>query len=106
MTDIPFVSYEYLLGAVAIKGKPNNYFGSVSLREAPGLFDDAFRYRLTVAVPQSDEEELKITAEWYVGWQAYDIVDKERITKECFPADEDGAAAANQWLKTALASLK
>ncbi|HBL40530.1 MAG TPA: hypothetical protein DDY98_02750 [Ruminococcaceae bacterium] len=114
MTDIPLVSYEYLLGAVDIKGKPNNYFGSVSLRENSGLFDDAFRYRLTVLVLHAGEEdkdgnsleERMVTAEWYVGWQSYDVVDKEKVTKECFSPDEEGASAANRWLEDSLASLK
>ncbi|MBQ9552942.1 MAG: hypothetical protein IJU96_09305 [Clostridia bacterium] len=106
MSSIPLITYEYLLGAVPIKGKPNNYFGSVTLTEPAGLFDDAFRYRLTVAAPQSEEEEIRITAEWYLGWQAYDIVDKEKIKKEVFEASEEGAAAANRWLCEALASVK
>ena len=100
MEKIPLVTYEYLLGAVPIKGKPNNFFGSVSLTEAPGLFDDSFRYRLTVAVPKSDEEDLQITAEWYLGWQAYDVI------KSCFEASEEGAAAANRWLTEALAAVQ
>ena len=106
MNKIPQITYEYLLGAVPIKGKPNNFFGSVALSEAPGLFDDAFRYRLTVAVPATDEEELQITAEWYLGWQAYDVIDKEKVKKERFEASEEGAVAANQWLTQALAALQ
>ena len=106
MEKIPLVTYEYLLGAVPIKGKPNNFFGSVSLTEAPGLFDDSFRYRLTVAVPKSDEEDLQITAEWYLGWQAYDVIAPEAVTKACFEANEEGAAAANRWLTEALAAVQ
>lgn len=105
MAEIPLITYEYLLGAVPIKGKPNNFFGSVALSAAPGLFSDAFRYRLTVAVPESEEEELKITAEWYVGWQSYDVVEKDKVKKESFPAGEEGAKEANRWLKEALSAV-
>ena len=105
MNTIPLITYEYLLGAVPIKGKPNNFFGSVSLREDAGLFDDAFRYRLTVEVSKEEEGEKMITAEWYLGWQAYDVVDRAAVQKAAFEASEEGAAAANRWLLEVLSSV-
>lgn len=105
MAEIPLITYEYLLGAVPIKGKPNNFFGSVALSASPGLFSDAFRYRLTVAAPENEEDAWKVTAEWYIGWQSYDVVEKEKVKKEVFSAGEEGAAAANRWLKEELSAI-
>ena len=98
------ITYEYLLGAVPIKGKPNDYFGSAALSASAGLFDDAFRYRLSVA--GDTNEERRIVAEWYLGWQAYDVFPQEKVVCAQFEASEEGAAAANRWLSEALASVQ
>lgn len=97
---IPDLTFEYLLGAVPIWGKPNTYFGSVVLKKNGGVFDDQFRYRLTVIVPEEGDKE--ISALYYIGWQSYDIADKESMTEKRFPADDDGAAAACAWLREEL----
>ncbi len=97
---IPELTFEYLLGAVPIWGKPNTYFGSVAIKENSGVFDDQFRYRLTVIVPEEGDKE--ISALYYIGWQSYDNTDKEQMTEQRFPADDDGAAAACAWLREEL----
>ncbi len=98
---IPELSYEYLLGAVPIWGDPNTYFGSVALKENSGVFDDQFRYRLTLLNPKEGDKE--ISALYYIGWQAYDAADKEKMTEKRFSADAEGAAAACAWLREELA---
>ncbi len=98
---IPELSFEYLLGAVPIGGKANIYFGSVALKENSGVFDDQFRYRLTVSA--SAEGENEVAASYYIGWQSYDNADKEKMVEKKFPADDDGAAAACAWLREELA---
>ena len=103
MNTIPDITFEYLLGAVPIWGKPNIWYGSVTYKENTGVFDDRFRYRLTVKV--DEENGNKISASYYVGWQSYDIVDKEKITEEFFPADDEGTAQAINWLREQLETV-
>ncbi len=98
---IPELTFEYLLGAVPIGGKANIYFGSVALKENSGVFDDQFRYKLTVVVPEEGENE--VSALYYIGWQSYDNADKEQMTEKRFAADDEGAAAACAWLREELA---
>lgn len=98
---IPELTFEYLLGAVPIWGKPNTYFGSVALKTNGGVFDDQFRYRLTVLVPEEGDKQIE--ARYYIGWKSYDLADKESMTVQCFTADDDGAAAACAWLREELA---
>lgn len=98
---IPDLTFEYLLGAVPIWGNPNTYFGSVKLKENGGVFDEQFRYRVTLLNPKEGEKE--ISALYYIGWQSYDIADKEQMTEQRFSADDDGAAAACAWLREQLA---
>ena len=78
---IPELTFEYLLGAVPIWGKPNVYFGSVALKADSGVFDDQFRYRLTVLVP--DEGDKQIEARYYIGWKSYDLSDKDFALSYC-----------------------
>ena len=74
---------------------------SVAVKKNSGIFDDQFRYRLTVIVPEEGDKE--ISAQYYIGWQSYDIADKEQMTEKRFSADDDGAAAACAWLREELA---
>ncbi len=104
MNRIPDITYEYLLGAVMIGGKPNTWFGSVQLKENAGVFDDQLRYRLTLLL--DSENGNKISLSHYIGWQSYDIVDKEKITEEFFTADESGAKAAIERLNERLKELR
>ncbi len=92
MNRIPDITYEYLLGAVMIGGKPNTWFGSVQLEENGGVFADQLRYRLTL-IPDKENGD-KISLSYYIGWQSYDIVDKEKVTEEIFSADDEGAKNA------------
>lgn len=101
MNRIPDLTYEYILGAVPIWGKPNTWFGSVQLKENAGVFDDQFRYRVTLIV--DNENGNKISASYYIGWQSYDSVDKEKVTEELFEASDEGAAKAISWVREKLA---
>ncbi len=103
MNRIPDITYEYLLGAVMIGGKPNTWFGSVQLKENAGVFDDQLRYRLTLIV--DSEKGNKISLSYYIGWQSYDSVDKEKVTEELFSADEEGAKAAVARMREKLSEL-
>lgn len=98
---IPELTFEYLLGAIPIWGNANTYFGSVKLKENGGIFDEQFRYKVTVLNPKEGDKE--ISALYYIGWQSYDIADKEQMTEKLFPADDEGAAAACAWLREELA---
>ncbi len=111
MSKIPPVTFEYLLGALPIKGRTNTYHGSVALAENAGLFDDAFRYRITLSAEKMDDDDKKIVAEWYLGWQSYDTLESDpssadKLTRASFEASEEGAAAANRWLNEALAAVQ
>ena len=104
MADIPDIRYEYLIGAAMIKGKPNTYYGSVSLKENPGIFDDCFRYCLTVLVPE--DAEKSVSASCFVGWQAFDVADKTAIVQKLFPPDENGAVQAVEWLRSEIEKVR
>lgn len=101
---IPDLTYEYLKGAVEIGGKANTYFGSVTYKEGSGIFDDRFRYRVTLLTPQ--EGEAQISAIYYIGWQSYDVFDKEKMTEKRFSADDEGAKLAINWLREELEKVK
>lgn len=103
MSEIPNITYEYLLGAVMIKGKPNTYYGSVTTGENCGIFDDRFRYRLTLLAPEDGEKEISAT--YYMGWQAFDVQPPETFTEKRFSPDEDGAQQATDWLREQLNAI-
>lgn len=100
MSIIPDLTYEYILGAVPIWGKPNTYYGSAALRENSGVFDDQFRYRITLIV--DNDNGHKISASYYIGWQSYDCTDKEKMTEQLFEGSDEGAAEALNWLRECL----
>lgn len=100
MSIIPDLTYEYILGAVPIWGKPNTYFGSAPLKENSGVFDNQFRYRITLIV--DNENGHKVSASYYIGWKSYDCTDPEEITEETFSGDDEGTAQAINWLRERL----
>lgn len=100
MSVIPDLTYEYILGAVPIWGKPNTYYGSAVLKENGGVFDEQFRYRITLIV--DEENGHKISAKYYIGWKSYDCTDPQEMTEEVFPGSDEGAAQAISWLRERL----
>ncbi len=100
MNNISRIDYQYLLGAVPHDGPENEYTGSLPAKDGTkGVFANIFRYRLWLKKDTETKAVTAINAACYFGCNCYDKTDPAIMMKEQFPASEEGAEQACNWVQ-------
>ncbi len=107
MNEIKVLSYKYLVGAANVGWKSNVYVGSASLNpESHNAFDEEFKYRTLLKEKEADgEKSFTVVAQCYVGIEAFDVVNEEKIQSLEFEGSDEGVEKARQWLQSAYDSI-